>query len=87
MKSLAEIADALLGYDPDALAASSVNAFLADMVPLATQTEALPLMRALGRVLAQDIVSPTLPRAREAVSSKGASFCRFSRLHGRPGGV
>ncbi len=58
MKSLAEIADALLGYDPDALAASSVNAFLADMVPLATQTEALPLMRALGRVLAQDIVSP-----------------------------
>ena len=58
MKSLAEIADALLAYDPDALAASSVNAFLADMVPLATQTEALPLMRALGRVLAQDIVSP-----------------------------
>ena len=58
MKSLAEIADALLAYDPDALAASSVNAFLADMVPLATQTEALPLMHALGRVLAQDIISP-----------------------------
>ena len=58
MKSLAEIADALLAYDPDALAASSVNAFLADMVPLATETEALPLMHALGRVLAQDIISP-----------------------------
>lgn len=58
MKSLAEIADALLAYDPDALAAPSVNAFLADMVPLPTQTQALPLMHALGRVLAQDIVSP-----------------------------
>ena len=58
MKSLAEIADTLLGYDPDALAAQSVNTFLADMVPLPTQTEALALMQALGRVLAQDIVSP-----------------------------
>ena len=58
MKSLAEIADALLAYDPDALAAPSVNAFLAGMVPLPTQTQALPLMQALGRVLAQDIVSP-----------------------------
>jgi len=58
MKSLAEIADALLAYDPDALAAPSVNSFLAGMVPLPTQTQALPLMQALGRVLAQDIVSP-----------------------------
>ena len=58
MKSLAEIAGALLGYDPDALAAQSVNTFLADMVPRPTQTEALPLMHALGRVLAQDIISP-----------------------------
>ena len=58
MKSLAEIADTLLGYDPDALAAQSVNTFLAGMVPLPTQTEALALMQALGRVLAQDIISP-----------------------------
>jgi len=58
MKSLAEIADALQGYDPNALPAQSVNAFLASMVPAPTQSEALPLMQALGRVLAQDIISP-----------------------------
>ena len=58
MKSLAEIADALQGYDPNALPAQSVNAFLASMVPAPTQSEDLPLMQALGRVLAQDIISP-----------------------------
>ena len=58
MQSLADIAEALLGYDPDALPTQSVNAFLAAMVPSPTQTESLPLMQALGRVLAQDIVSP-----------------------------
>jgi len=58
MKSLAEIADALQGYDPNALPAQSVNAFLASMVPAPTQSEELPLMQALGRVLAQDIISP-----------------------------
>jgi len=58
MKSLADIADTLLGYDPDALQADSVNAFLAAMVPEPTQTESLPLMQGLDRVLAQDIISP-----------------------------
>jgi len=58
MKSLVDIADALLGYDPDALPAASVNAFLAAMVPDPTQTQSLPLMQGLGRVLAQDIISP-----------------------------
>ena len=58
MQSLADIADALLGYDPNALPAQSVNDFLAAMVPAPTQAESLPLMQALGRVLAQDIISP-----------------------------
>jgi molybdopterin molybdotransferase len=58
MKSLTEIADALMGYEPNALPAQSVNAFLASMVPVPTQTEALALMQVLGRVLAQDIISP-----------------------------
>ena len=58
MKSLEQIAQALAGYDPHALPAASVNAFLAEMVPLPVQTETLGLLQALGRVLAQDVISP-----------------------------
>jgi len=58
MKSLAQIAQALEGYDPDALSANTVNAFLADMVPPPVQTQSLDLMHALRRVLADDVVSP-----------------------------
>ena len=74
MKSLAEIADTLLGYDPDALAAQSVNTFLGDMVPLPTQTEALTLMQALGRVLAQDIISPIDVPAHDNSAMDGYAF-------------
>ena len=58
MKSLADIAQALQGYDPQALPAASVHAFLAAMVPGPAHTESLPVQQALGRVLAQDIISP-----------------------------
>jgi len=58
MKSLEQIAQALAGYDPHALPAASVNAFLAEMVPLPVKTETLGLLQALGRILAQDVISP-----------------------------
>ncbi|OYU30476.1 MAG: molybdopterin molybdenumtransferase MoeA [Comamonadaceae bacterium PBBC2] len=56
--SLAEIAQRLQGYDPQALPAGHVNAFLAQLVQPVAQQETLPLMQALGRILAQDVVSP-----------------------------
>ena len=56
--SLAAIAERLQGYDPQALAASDVNLFLAEMVSPVTEINTVGIFDALGRVLAQDIVSP-----------------------------
>lgn len=58
MKTIGEIAAQLQGYDPQALPAESVNAFLARLVEPVVETETVDLPDALGRVLAQDIVSP-----------------------------
>ena len=58
MKTLDQIAAELQGYDPQALSAAQVNEFLARMVHPVQAVEAVPLFQALGRVLAQDIVSP-----------------------------
>ncbi len=58
MKSLDDIAAELQGYDPAALPAGKVNEFLAALVQPVAQTENLPLMQGLDRVLAQDVISP-----------------------------
>ncbi len=58
MKSLDEIAAELQGYDPQALPAESVNAFLAQLVAPVAGTDRVPLFAALGRVLAHDVISP-----------------------------
>jgi molybdopterin molybdotransferase len=58
MQSLQDIAAALQGYDPKALAANQVNAFLDALVEPVTQTETVGVMDALGRVLAADLISP-----------------------------
>jgi molybdopterin molybdotransferase len=56
--SLDQIAERLQGYDPQALSASQVNAFLAQLVQPVREQETVPLMQAHGRILAQDVVSP-----------------------------
>ena len=58
MKTLEQIAAELQGYDPQALSAAQVNDFLARLVQPVQGTEPVALFKALGRVLAQDIVSP-----------------------------
>ncbi len=58
MKTIAEIAAELQGYDPQALSAAGVADFLARLVQPVAGTETLPLFDALGRVLAEDLVSP-----------------------------
>jgi molybdopterin molybdotransferase len=58
MKSLQAIAAQLQGYDPQALSATAVNDFLARLVEPVRETEDVAVHEALGRVLAQDIVSP-----------------------------
>ncbi len=58
MKTLDTIAAELQGYDPQALTASAVNEFLTRLVEPVTATEEVGIFDALGRVLAQDVISP-----------------------------
>jgi molybdopterin molybdotransferase len=58
MKTIEQIAAELQGYDPKALPAHQVNQFLARLVQPVSQTEAVGVFAALGRVLASDLVSP-----------------------------
>ncbi|MFN4362073.1 MAG: gephyrin-like molybdotransferase Glp [Hylemonella sp.] len=57
MKSIEQIAAELQGYDPQALSAAAVNDFLSRLVDPVTETEALPIIHALDRVLARDVIS------------------------------
>jgi molybdopterin molybdotransferase len=58
MKTLEQIAAQLQGYDPQALSARQVNEFLAHLVQPVAEVEDVGLFDALGRVLAQDVISP-----------------------------
>ncbi len=58
MKTLADIAAELQGYDPQALSADDVLRFLEKLVSPVQELNAVPLFEALGRVLAGDVVSP-----------------------------
>ncbi|HMC14391.1 MAG TPA: molybdopterin molybdenumtransferase MoeA, partial [Albitalea sp.] len=57
MQTLQEIASCIGGYDPQALPVAQAQAFIARLVPRLTAREMLGIREALGRVLAQDIVS------------------------------
>ena len=56
--SIADIAARLQGYDPQALSADAVGAFLAELASPVRETETVGVFDALGRVLARDLVSP-----------------------------
>ena len=58
MKTIDSIAAELQGYDPQALSATTVSAFLARLVEPVTSQETVGIFQALGRVLAQDVISP-----------------------------
>ena len=58
MLTLDQIAAQLQGYDAQALSATAVNEFLARMVEPVQQTERVGIFEALGRVLAEDLISP-----------------------------
>ena len=58
MKTLNQIAAELQGYDPQALSATQVLAFLSRLVTPVQDVVELPLFEALGRVLAEDVISP-----------------------------
>ena len=58
MKTLDQIGAELQGYDPQALSADDVLVFLSKLVTPVTDTIELTLFKALGRVLAADVISP-----------------------------
>ncbi|MFD0669544.1 molybdopterin molybdotransferase MoeA [Ramlibacter sp. MAHUQ-53] len=58
MKTLEQIAAELQGYDPQALPAAAVNDFLARLAEPVAGSETVGVLDALGRVLAEDLVSP-----------------------------
>ena len=58
MKALQEIAAQLQGYDPQALSADTANDFLQRLVEPVAEAQSVTIFEALGRVLAQDVVSP-----------------------------
>jgi molybdopterin molybdotransferase len=80
MKTLEQIAAALQGYDPQALPAHVVNAFLAEWVPAPQRTETTPLVQALGRVLAEDLICPIDVPAHDNSAMDGYAF-DGSQLH------
>jgi len=58
MKTIASIAAELEGYDALALRASSVNDFLSRLVEPVASKETVGIFQSLGRVLADDVISP-----------------------------
>jgi molybdopterin molybdotransferase len=55
--TLQEIASCVSGYDPQALPVAQAQEFIARLVPQVAGFEQLPIRSALGRVLAQDLIS------------------------------
>ena len=84
MKTIAQIAAELQGYDPQALPADAVNAFLAELVAPVAQTERVPLFSALGRVLAEDIVSPISVPPHDNSAMDGFAFDGAQLVPGQP---
>ena len=76
MKSLDEIAQALQGFDPQALSVNKAQEFIQHLVQTlpAIATEELPLMQALGRIVAEDIISPINVPAHDNSAMDGFAF-------------
>ena len=72
--SIADIAARLQGYDPQALSAEDVGAFLAELVRPVGESESVAVMDALGRVLARDLVSPVSVPPHDNSAMDGYAF-------------
>ena len=57
-KSIDEIAALLQGYDPQALSAQDVLKFLTQLVNTVAETEEVEIFQSLGRIVADDVISP-----------------------------
>ncbi len=74
MKTIEQIAAELQGYDPQALSAGAVHDFLSRLVEPVTDSEELAIFDALGRVLAQDVISRINVPAHDNSAMDGYAF-------------
>ena len=84
LKSTGEISATLQGFDPDALKASEVQAFLAQLVQPVTGTQQVGIFDALGRVLACDVVSPLHVPPHDNSAMDGYAFAGAQLVAGQP---
>ncbi|HNK53445.1 MAG TPA: molybdopterin molybdenumtransferase MoeA, partial [Ottowia sp.] len=80
----ADIAAALQGYDPQALHADAVTAFLQRLVEPVTEVQRVPLPEALGRVLAEDVISPISVPPHDNSAMDGFAFDGAQLQPGQP---
>ena len=73
-KTMDSIAAELAGYDPQALSASMVSAFLSRLVTPVTQHETVGIFEALGRVLSHDVISPVSVPPHDNSAMDGYAF-------------
>lgn len=86
MKTIADIAAELQGYDPQALPATTVNSFLSRLVEPVTSHEEVDVFHALGRVLSHDVISPvSVPphdnSAMDGYAFDGAQLTKTNKLN------
>ncbi|MCF8208445.1 MAG: molybdopterin molybdotransferase MoeA [Rhodoferax sp.] len=74
MKTLDEIAAQLQAYDPQSMTVSGVQTFLSQLVSVVRDTETVPLIDAMDRVLAQDLVSPVSVPPHDNSAMDGYAF-------------
>lgn len=84
MKTIAQIAAELEGYDPQALHADQVNAFLHQLVQPVAETEEVGVFEALGRVLAEDVISPISVPPHDNSAMDGYAFAGSQLVAGQP---
>ena len=84
MKTIEQIAAELQGYDPQALSAERVNQFLAHLVEPVTAAETVGVFEALGRVLAQDVISPISVPPHDNSAMDGFAFHSSQLQPGQP---
>lgn len=84
MKTIAQIAAELEGYDPQALHADQVNAFLHKLVQPVAETEEVGVFEALGRVLAEDVISPISVPPHDNSAMDGYAFAGSQLVVGQP---
>ncbi|QNP49189.1 molybdopterin molybdotransferase MoeA [Diaphorobacter aerolatus] len=84
MTSLESIASNIAHYDEDDMHVDAVHGFLARMITPITQCETVPLIDALGRVLAADVISAVNVPPHDNSAMDGFAFHGSSLQGGRP---